>query len=233
MGGLGIKNLNRQNEALGAKLTWRLFKEKDQKWAKILYNKYLNADDPFSIFRMKSLPKESDSWNFIEKSRSFITKYLTWDVGNGEEVLFWEDSLDGHPLIDNLGFPQSSKELLINLWGPKVSDYKIKIYKGNLVEWKWKSIKEIEDDPDIIKIYENMVLFRNIKQGNKEDKLVWAASNDGKYSAKMGYKSLINYEKWEKVDIPLKLSWDTACLPKASFFLWLAYQKRILTQDRL
>ena len=37
--GLSIKKLNWQNEALGAKLTWRLFKEQDQKWAKIMYNK--------------------------------------------------------------------------------------------------------------------------------------------------------------------------------------------------
>ena len=92
-----------------------------------MYDKYLNADDPFSIFRMKSLPKGSDSWNFIAKRRSLINKYLTWDVGNGEEALFWEDSWDGHPPIDNLGLPKSSKELFINLWGTEVSNYKTMI----------------------------------------------------------------------------------------------------------
>ena len=55
LGGLGIKNLSWQNEALGAKLTWHLFEERDHKWAKIMYKK-LNVDDPFSIFRMRSLP---------------------------------------------------------------------------------------------------------------------------------------------------------------------------------
>lgn len=46
LGGLGIKNLCWQNEALGAKLAWRLFIEREQKWAKVLYNKYLNAANP-------------------------------------------------------------------------------------------------------------------------------------------------------------------------------------------
>ena len=45
-------------------------------------------------------------------------------MGKGEEVLFWEDSCDGHPQIDNMGLPKSSKELFINLWESKVSDYK-------------------------------------------------------------------------------------------------------------
>lgn len=60
MGGLGIKNLERKNEALGVKLIWCLFKERDHKWVKILYNKYLNVEDPLSIFRMKNPPKGSE-----------------------------------------------------------------------------------------------------------------------------------------------------------------------------
>ena len=59
LGGLGLKNLSWKNEALRAKLTWRLFTERNQNWAKILYNKYLNATDPYSMFRMRSLPKGS------------------------------------------------------------------------------------------------------------------------------------------------------------------------------
>lgn len=35
------------------------------------------------------------------------------------------------------------------------------------------------------------------------------------------------------MEIPLKLCWDPACLPKAGFFLWIALQHRALTTDRL
>lgn len=33
--------------------------------------------------------------------------------------------------------------------------------------------------------------------------------------------------------IPLKVCWDIACLPKDGFFLWLAFQNRALTADKL
>lgn len=73
-GGLGIKKPQWQNEASGEKLIWRLYKESDQKWAKILFNKYLNPSDPESLFRMDSLPKGSECWNFMTKCRSLISK---------------------------------------------------------------------------------------------------------------------------------------------------------------
>ena len=99
LGGLGIKNLQWKNEALGAKLIWHLFKERKHKWAKIIYNKYLNVDDPLSIFRMKNPPRGSKSWKFMIKCHHLVCKYLTWDVGKGDEAFFCEDSWDGcHPL---------------------------------------------------------------------------------------------------------------------------------------
>ena len=60
-GGLGIKNLLWKNEALGAKLIWRLYSMREKKWAKILYNKYLITEDPSLLFRLKTLPKGSKS----------------------------------------------------------------------------------------------------------------------------------------------------------------------------
>lgn len=58
-GGLGIKNCNCKNEALGEKLIWRKFKEHNSKWAKILYHKFLNNTNPLYLFRTKSPPKGS------------------------------------------------------------------------------------------------------------------------------------------------------------------------------
>ena len=60
-GGQGIKNLLWRNEVLGAKLIWHLYSEREKKWAKIIYNKYLIVEDPSSILRMKTLLKGSES----------------------------------------------------------------------------------------------------------------------------------------------------------------------------
>ena len=61
LGGLGIKKLQWKNEALGPKLIWCLYNERNCKWAKILYNKYLNVDNLLSIFRVISPPKGLES----------------------------------------------------------------------------------------------------------------------------------------------------------------------------
>lgn len=111
-----------QNEALGAKLIWRLYNERDQKWAKILFNKYLNVEDPTSLFRSRSLPKGSENWNFMTSCRNLIGNYLTWDVGKGESALFWEDSWDGYPPLGREPTLGNLKTKMCNCWGSKVSD---------------------------------------------------------------------------------------------------------------
>lgn len=103
------------------------------------------------------------------KCCELIGKYLTWDVGKGDSALFWEDSWDGLPPLGRASSLESLKTKLISRWGSKVSDYRSKNIKGDLVEWYWKPIKEIENDPAIIKEYEKLVLSRNIKHSNRED----------------------------------------------------------------
>ena len=103
---------------------------------------------------------------------------------------------------------------------------------GSLV-WRWKSIQDLGFDDESINYFEKMLEDRVIKQSNKRDTLSWVASNDGKYNVKSGYKAIIEAKRPESVDIPLKLCWDSSCLSKVGFFLWLAIQNKILSIDRL
>ena len=50
---------------------------------------------------------------------------------------------------------------------------------------------------------------------------------------KNGYKAPIHSKKRDKVDIPLKLYWNSTYLPNVGLFLWLNFQNRILTIDKL
>lgn len=233
LGGLGIKNLEWQNEALGAKLIWRLYNERDHKWAQILYNKYLNAEDPFSIFRMINPPRGSESWNFMLNCRDLIGNYLTWDVGKGDKALFWEDSWDGYPPLISKPHPNHLKEVLISRWGKEVCKYKTKISDNGVDKWVWKSVEDLGVEQAEVEAYVKIISDRVVKQSDKPDKLIWAAANDGNYRVKDGYNAILYSHRWDSIDIPLKLCWDGACLPKAGFFLWLAFQNRILTADRL
>ena len=75
---------------------------------------------------MKILPKGSDSWNVMVKCHHIEINFLTLDVGTSEDVLFWEESWDGHPLIDNNLFHVSLNDKLSNYYGKKVCEYRIK-----------------------------------------------------------------------------------------------------------
>ena len=98
----------------------RLYQDRDHKWAKIIYNKYLKGDDPLSIFRVINPPEGFETWNFMIICRELICKHLTWDIGRGEEALFWEDSWDGKPPLIQSNISANLIENLINLWGNKV-----------------------------------------------------------------------------------------------------------------
>lgn len=65
VGRLGIKNLLWQNQALVAKLVWRILTDLESKWAKILLQKYVCDANPKNIIRSTSLPKGSRICNFI------------------------------------------------------------------------------------------------------------------------------------------------------------------------
>lgn len=55
--GVGLRNHAWQNNALGAKLVWRMYKEPNLKWVKILRDKYLNDNDPIGILRVGNPPE--------------------------------------------------------------------------------------------------------------------------------------------------------------------------------
>ena len=102
-----------------------------------------------------------------------------------------------------------------------------------MARWVWKSVEDLGLDQKEVEDYVKIISNRAIKQSEKMDKLIWVAANDGNYKVKDGYNSILFSQSWENIDIPLKLCWDGACLPKAGFFLWLAFQNRILNVDRL
>ena len=182
---------------------------------------------------MRNLPKGSECWNFMSKCRKLICKFLTWDVGSGDSVFFWEDSWDGHPAISTLAHIDELKQKLISLWGEKVKDYKTKVFSDGILQWRWRPIDNLDLNPFLVKEYEKIISMRGIKQTESMDKLIWVGSKDGKYNVKQGYKALAHSQSWNLVEMPLQLCWDTGCLPKAGFFLWLTLQKRVLTADRL
>ena len=69
-------------------------------------------------------------------------------------------------------------------------------------EWVWKSVEDLDLEPQAKISFKKMIDKRKFKQINREDRLIWAVSKTGQYSVKKGYKTIINSQKWEEINIP-------------------------------
>lgn len=73
--------------------------------------------------------------------RPLMANNLTWDIGLGQDALFWEDSLDGIPAPDSANLPINMKNTLSTFWR-RVSDYKVKTNDNQYGGWQWKPLED-------------------------------------------------------------------------------------------
>ena len=80
------------NIALSAKMVWQMENEGDQMWIKILKAKYLDSNDNIRILTIQNPIRGSSIWNFILSCTHVIIDHISWVIGDGNHVKFWEDS---------------------------------------------------------------------------------------------------------------------------------------------
>lgn len=122
--------------------------------------------------------------------------------------------------------------MLSNLWGLKVLDYKTLTKIDGEDRWVWKSLENV-DIPQDDKVYLKKILKNHqFNKKNRAGRLICRASKDASYKVKIGYNLIFYSQRWESLNLPLKLCWDPTCLPKEGIFLWAVIQNRILIADR-
>lgn len=105
-GGLGIRKANDMNLAFLAKAGWRLEKEEDKLWVKVIQRKYFKAQN--ETRGGKDSKEISNFWKAIMAARHILDKGMRKQVRNGENVYFWKDKwiegvpLDGESLGDHM-----------------------------------------------------------------------------------------------------------------------------------
>ena len=88
LGGLGLYSMKYRNEAILAKLCWRLAHEGGKPWANMLLAKYLYPN------RMTEEGRKlhcSRIWAACKKGGPIYVKGLRWTVRNGDSVNMWMD----------------------------------------------------------------------------------------------------------------------------------------------
>lgn len=102
-GGLGIRSSLAMNKALLGKVGWRLLHDKDSLWARVLRAKY-NVCDVHDKSWLVVKGSWSSTWRSVGMGlREVVIPGLSWVLGDGKEIRFWEDKwLSSQPLAERV-----------------------------------------------------------------------------------------------------------------------------------
>ena len=169
-GGVGFKDLTMFNEAMLAKLAWRLLHDDKSLFYQIFKARFFPR---CSILEAKDSPSASYAWKSILKGREVIQKGAIWRVGDVKKIRIWRDNW--------VPSKSSAKITTLVLYGQETSNVEVLI---NLVTKRWRTeiIDHVfnEQEAEAIK---NIPLSST----NQTNVLVWPFTPSDNYSIKSGY----------------------------------------------
>ncbi|GKB15011.1 RNA-directed DNA polymerase, eukaryota, reverse transcriptase zinc-binding domain protein [Tanacetum coccineum] len=214
-GGLGLKNLGEWNEILLVKHLWNVATRKDTLWVKWIYEEKLKGK---SFWEIQADSSSSVGWKNILRLRDKVRNHIWWKLGNGKMVSAWHDRWCAvSPLSDVIG----SREIYDARFKDNSSVSEI-IQEGR---WVWPD--EWNNDYEVLRQIQVPVLNDDWK-----DKAVWInrLGKELKFNIGDVWRDLrCNNDKVEWYS----MIWFPQAIPRHAFVLWLAVQKRLMTQDKL
>lgn len=88
-GGMGLKDLTLFNEAMLAKLAWRLLHDDSSLFYKVFKARFFPTG---TILDAKDSVSASYAWKSTLKGRDVIQKGALWRVGDGQQIRIWGDN---------------------------------------------------------------------------------------------------------------------------------------------
>lgn len=166
-GGLGFKDINNFNDALLAKLSWRLLKSPNSLPSRILLGKYC-CDSPFLVYTVSAVA--SHGWRSLIIGRDLLIKQLGCAIGDGISINLWNDLwLSPHRKVQPMG-PEAQQHLT-------VSDL------INTQSSSWN----IEKIDQIFPSYKQVILSLKPSMLGAKDKRIWLKNPSGEYFTKSCY----------------------------------------------
>ena len=179
-GGLGIGNLRCKNKALLLKWLWRFPNEQDALWAKIIKSKFgLHENKWDSCLARRSTSRSP--WKFISSLYEDYGHMVSFKVGNGRRIRFWEDVWWGEeafyvrfPNLYRLSLAQNCNiaELFIHQSGTSFHGWDLRFYRH-------LNTREILQFAVLSEILDQVHL-----NGECEDIRIWNHDRSGGFSCK-------------------------------------------------
>ncbi|GLT45911.1 hypothetical protein SLA2020_197070 [Shorea laevis] len=220
-GGMGFKDLLCFNLAMLAKQAWRLMQNPQSLWVRVLKSLYFK-DTSFLSARKGSHP--SWAWTSILKGKEILHLGSRWNVGDGSEILIYEDAwVPTLPHFKVLSAPQA-----VSLYS-HVCD--LLDERGNWDVHKLGNCFTNAECREILKI----------PTAPRSDSFIWHFDKYGQFTVKSAY--LLAYQHTHASNLmathsPIspvewKHLWKLKLPPKIKIFLWRAILNRLPTLDNL
>ena len=217
LGGLRLFSMKRRNEAILAKLCWRLTHEKGKPWANMLLAKYLC---PNRLTEEGGKLPCSRIWAACKKGGPIYVKGLRWIIKNGESVNMWLDFW--------LPFGRL-RESIIGPLNRGEDELSVRQCFDENHFWKPSSISF--ELPDNMLNTIKATPFSFSPQTN--DSLTWAYSKNGSFSLQAAYLIAKGLKSLSLETQSFNWVWKSETLPKIQFPLWLCFHDSLPTAQVL
>lgn len=225
LGGLGFRDIQAFNQALLAKIAWRIITKPTCLLSRILGGKYCSTT---SFLKVESVSSSSShSWKGILKVRDLLLTHRGKALGDEESTNVWRDSwICPESDLKPYGPVREQDQDLL------VSD----LLSRETKEWNREKVENL-----LPELASHILALRPSKLG-AQDSFVWKYHKSGAYTAKSGYISLQETKVQSTISL-LNLEvegwswnkhiWSTNLLPKIKMFLWKVGQNALPTVENL
>ncbi|XP_004293049.1 PREDICTED: putative ribonuclease H protein At1g65750-like [Fragaria vesca subsp. vesca] len=225
-GGIGFKDLAVFNKAFLGKQCWRLIKNPNSLWCRVLKGRYFENSN---FVHAKKGSRPSWVWNSLLAGQDTITSNAFWQVRNRQSIEVWKDRWVPNSIGGSI-IPIDTSNRFTPLLVAEVIDENR--------EWQIDHLKPFLRDSDF-----NSIKAIPIGAASERDVLVWPHSKSENYSVRSGYyktlsawvpKASIKASTSHKVDPHVwKIAWGSKLAPKVSNFTWKALANALPTCENL
>ncbi|CAL1410227.1 unnamed protein product [Linum trigynum] len=226
-GGMGFRRFEQFNQALLAKVGWRILNEPQSLLAQVYKGKYFPNG---SFLQATGRSRPSWGWQSILYGRQLLEAGVRWQIGNGESASLLQSSWipQLHPIP-----PRYNPLILPDGGEPRVAEV---IVPG---EGRWCDVKLRQwFDPLTCREIKRIPLPRQ----DKMDKLIWHGTADGVFTVKSAYHLAVTLDRqkgrwrdsasWMDKKSWIKL-WDADIPPKLKVFMWQIFNRVLPTTEAL
>ena len=219
-GGLGFKDLVMFNEAMLAKLAWRLLHDDNSLFYRVFKTRLFPNG---TILEAKEAPSASYAWKSILKGQDVINKGALWRVGDGKQIRIWADNW--------LPSWNATRITTPVIWGQENSNVEVLINPAT-TSWRGEVI-----DHAFNLVEAEVIKSIPLSSSSQANTLIWPFTPSGQYLVKSGYRFL--QENAENSCAPAQDSafwkkvWSLEVPSKVKNFVWRACKEALPTRKNL